>query len=42
MKIIDGEPVHFDPGVVMGPEFLEHRDKYAEFIAAKSIRCHAA
>lgn len=37
MKIIEGESVHFDPGVVMGPEFLEHRDKYAEFIAAKSF-----
>ncbi len=41
MKTIDGEPVHFDPGVVMGPEFLDCRDKYAEFIAAKSIQSRA-
>lgn len=37
MKIINGEHVNFDPGVIMGPEFLDCRDKYAEFIAAKAI-----
>ena len=41
MKIVNGEPAHFDPGVVMGPEFLEHRDSYAEFLKDKAIVSHA-
>ena len=35
MKIINGEPVHFDPGVTMGAEFLEYGPtEYERFIAA--------
>lgn len=41
VKIINGEPVHFDPGVVMGPEFMEHKDPYETFILDKSIVSHA-
>ena len=37
MKIINGEPVHFDPGVVMGPEFLEHGPtEYERFLHNKA------
>jgi hypothetical protein len=37
MKIINGEEVHFDPGVTMGPEFLEYGpSEYEKFIDRKA------
>ena len=37
MRLINGEPVHFDPGVVMGPEFLEHGPtEYERFLYNKA------
>jgi DNA modification methylase len=40
-KIINGEEVRYNAGSIMGFEFLDHRDKYAEFIASKVIVSHA-
>lgn len=40
-KIINGEEVRFDAGVTMGAEFIEHRDRYDEFLRSKAIVSHA-